>query len=364
MGRKSVNVSIIIPTYKEAENLGKLIPLLQTTLAKENLSFEILIVDDNSEDGTVALVQKFAVMGVPVTLHIRTQERGLASAVVFGMRKAKGEIFVCMDADLSHPPQSVPQLIEPLQEKKPPDMVIGSRFTKGGKVDEQWSIGRRVNSTVASFLAAPLIPKNVTDPMAGFFAVKKTVFKRNPHLKPIGYKIALEIMLKCACLRVQEIPITFMDREMGVSKLNMNEQVNYLKHLRRLYDFKYPRFSSGIKFLLVNFFGFLLNWLTFFTLVPQFSMVKLVLIFAYLPTLGVSAVFYYRYRKSHRNFLMTSTLEFLSVAGFIFYAPLASPIDPMSTLLFMTGTGVTTRILIRKFLGQNLLGPSPIPHQF
>src|SRR6185369_7424099 len=103
-----VNVSIIIPTYREVENLKKLIPRIVAVMNLRKDAYEILIVDDHSRDGTEDLVQQFAHQGIPLSLYVRLEERGLATAVLFGMRKAKGLILVCMDADLSHQPEDLP----------------------------------------------------------------------------------------------------------------------------------------------------------------------------------------------------------------------------------------------------------------
>jgi len=284
----SVDLSIIIPTYREAKNLEKLVPRLWSVMQEEKRSYEILVVDDNSKDGTEALIQKYAADGIPISAHIRLQERGLGTAVLFGMKKARGDILLCMDADLSHRPEDIPRLLSEFQKQNPPDMVVGSRFTQGGKIDQKWGAHRWVNSYVATLLSGPLLYETITDPMAGFFALQRSVFQRTSHLNPIGYKIGLEIMLKCACSQVIEIPITFEDRQEGTSKLNGKERIRYLEHLSRLYDFRYPRLSSSLKYIITIGLGFLLNWLFFFSLDAWPTNFSHRLILSYVPAISIS----------------------------------------------------------------------------
>jgi dolichol-phosphate mannosyltransferase len=144
-----------------------------------------------------------------------------------------------MDADLSHPPESVPAVIAPIAEGRA-DFCIGSRYTAGGKTKEDWGFLRQINSQVATLLARPLTAAK--DPMAGFFCLTRDVLRRaeDAGLNPIGYKIGLEILIKARCRRVAEVPIEFSDRLHGKSKLTLKQQIEYLRHLWRLYLFKWP----------------------------------------------------------------------------------------------------------------------------
>ncbi len=228
-------VSIVVPTYHEAENLRLLIPQIAAALVPTALTHEILVVDDNSRDGTAELLAQQAREGYPVRLITRTAERGLSSAVIRGFREARGAYLVCMDADLSHPPTALPAR---LAAAKGPDVdfVIGSRYVSGGGTDESWSLFRRLNSWVATLLARPFT--RVRDPMAGYFALPRQVFARAAELNPIGYKIGLELIVKCGCRTIREVPIHFADRKLGQSKLSLKEQWRYLQHLNRLAGFK------------------------------------------------------------------------------------------------------------------------------
>ena len=152
-----------------------------------------------------------------------------------------------MGAHLSHPPEALPKLLKAV-EKDGADFAIGSRYVTGAGTDESWGLFRWLNSKVATLLARPFT--SVKDPMAGFFALHKDIFAQADNLNPIGYKIALELIVKCNCHYVIEVPIHFANRKFGESKLGFREQVNYIKHLKRLADFKFGWFSHLIQFLL------------------------------------------------------------------------------------------------------------------
>lgn len=224
-------VSVIIPTYRESQNLVRLLPELFRVLEQHRIIAEVLVVDDDSRDGTVGLFH--SLMGKnQLRLICRYGERGLATAVIKGLCEARGDILVVMDADLSHPPEAVPALVH---EARSPvcDIAVGSRFCRGATVDPSWSHARRLNTKVASFLARGLT--HVSDPTSGFFAIKREILNRCPALRPVGFKILLEVIVRCRCKNIVEIPITFQDRTMGKSKLSPRQQILYLRHLGRLY---------------------------------------------------------------------------------------------------------------------------------
>ncbi len=245
-------LSVIIPAYCEAENLPVLVPRLCAVLAAHSISVEIIIVDDNSPDGTPDVCAQLE-RQFPVTLHQRMTERGLSSAVVHGMNRAKGRFLLVMDADLSHPPEKAPELVGALDDPNV-DFVIGSRYVSGATTDESWGVFRWLNSRVATLLARPFT--TARDPMAGFFAIRQTTYEKNSEkLSAIGYKIGLELIVKCGCRNVKEIPIHFSDRLHGESKLNFREQLYYLQHLCRLTKYKLSRSSRLSRFLIVGATG-------------------------------------------------------------------------------------------------------------
>jgi len=256
-------VSVIVPTYKEALNIRSLAERLHTSLVNSSIDYEIIIVDDDSRDGIEAAVRELRAKSYPVKLIIRHDERGLSSAVIRGFQEAQGNILLCMDADLSHPPERVPDLVGCFADGEC-EFAIGSRYVSGGGADEHWGLFRRLNSRCATLLARPFT--GVKDPMAGFFAIPRHVFNRAEHLCPIGFKIGLELLVKCRCRKVREIPIMFMRREHGKSKMGFKEQCNYVRHLKTLADFKYGPVSRFLQFSLVGASGMLIDLAAYWVL--------------------------------------------------------------------------------------------------
>jgi dolichol-phosphate mannosyltransferase len=242
-------VTVVVPTYKEVENLPHLIDRLAKVREESGLAIDVLIMDDDSRDGSVELMA--ARPETWVKMIVRTQDRGLSPAVLDGLRRSRSEYLVCMDADLSHPPEMLPRMIAKLTEGA--DFVLGSRYVAGGTTSHDWGFLRWINSRVATLLARPLTP--VRDPMSGFFALRRATFEVGKAFNPVGYKIGLELMVKCLCERVVEVPIHFDDRRYGKSKLTMGQQILYLQHLRRLYIFKYGAWSQLLQFLVVGALG-------------------------------------------------------------------------------------------------------------
>src|SRR5262249_36551716 len=155
--------------------------------------------------------------------------------------EAKGRVLVCMDADLSHPPEILPRMIETL-EKNQAEFVIGSRYVTGGSISAEWSLLRHLNSSVATLMARSFC--RAKDALSGFFALPRAVLDRAEALNPIGYKIGLELIVKGGCSRIVELPIHFSERRLGQSKLGLREQLNYLRQLKHLADFKFGAWSQ------------------------------------------------------------------------------------------------------------------------
>jgi dolichol-phosphate mannosyltransferase len=242
-----------VPTYKEVDSLPHLIDKVAEVREVQGLEIEMLIMDDNSRDGSYELVS--ARPENWVRMIVRTQDRGLSQAVLEGLRVARGDVLVCMDADLSHPPDTLPAMLTKLNEGA--DFVVGSRYVDGGTTADDWGFLRWLNSRVATLLARPLTA--VRDPMSGFFAIRKSTFENGHEFNPTGYKIALELIVKCACERVVEVPINFQNRRFGESKLTFTQQLLYIQHLRRLYIFKYGLWTQLMQFLIVGALGTVVN---------------------------------------------------------------------------------------------------------
>ena len=228
-------VSVIVPTYREIDNVPVLVGRLKAVAATHALPLELLIVDDASNDGIASL---------PERLHearwmrviVRHARRDLCQAVLDGLRAATGDVLVVMDADLSHPPEAIPSLLAALAHPDV-DFVLASRYVAGASTHPGWGILPRLNSWIARRLALPFVA--VSDPMSGFFALRRPTFLGARELDPVGYKIALELIVKCGCRAVQEVPIDFGPRLHGRSKLGLRVRIDYLRHLKRLIDYRY-----------------------------------------------------------------------------------------------------------------------------
>jgi dolichol-phosphate mannosyltransferase len=228
-----MKISLIIPTLNEREAIAPLFSRLNT-VARGMVpadTLEVVLVDDASTDGTVAAAH---VCDVSFSLRVvERKERGLATAVIVGFATATGEVLGVMDADLSHPPELIPQLVAALHSA---DLVVGSRHAKGGVVEE-WPWYRLYASTLMMQLTRPLgVP--VRDPLSGFFFLRRSVID-HVTLSPIGYKILLEILVKGHYKTVREVPYTFRNRGVGKSKMDVREALRYLRHVARLYRWKW-----------------------------------------------------------------------------------------------------------------------------
>lgn len=293
------DISVIVPTLNEAENLTPLTERIHAAMGSRR--YELLIVDDNSRDATPAVCEALAGK-YPLKLIVRTTPKdGLSGAVLHGMAQARGEILVVMDADLQHPPEKLPELVEPI-EKGEADFVIGSRYMEGGSIERGWTPYRALNSWIATVLARPFAGR-VTDPMSGFFALRRRDYEHAKRLTPLGYKIGLELLCKTRVQRVREIPIHFGKRVAGESKLSVKEQFRYLEHLSRLYDFSFPRLAPMLKFFIVMAISWAVAGSHYFSMrlagfVPLWS-----LIVSYGWVILVTAVFHARYVRTQREFL-------------------------------------------------------------
>jgi dolichol-phosphate mannosyltransferase len=220
-----MRATIILPTYNEKKNLERIV----RAILKQG-DFHLIIVDDNSPDGTGRLADELA-SSMPMTVIHRKGKLGLSSAVAAGFRVARTEIIGVMDADLSHPPEVLPKLMKSLDDA---DIAIASRNMEGGRV-EIWPWSRRMISRAATLLARVLT--NVTDPMSGFFFVRRQVIDKL-EFSSKGYKILLEILVKGNYGTVVEVPYVFRNRDVGESKLNRAQYMQYLIDVSRLYAYK------------------------------------------------------------------------------------------------------------------------------
>jgi dolichol-phosphate mannosyltransferase len=246
-------LSIIIPTYNEKDNITPLVESIHQALS--GFDYEIIFVDDNSTDGTIEITEGLTTR-YPVKLFVRRQEKGLATAVIHGIKQASGNIIGVMDADLQHPPEVLPDLLKAIENGA--DMVFASRYIKGGGCPG-WDLSRKIISRVALMASHLLLPssRRVKDPMSGFFMFRRENVDPDK-LKPIGYKIALEIMLVGSFQRIVEVPFIFKERSAGASKLRPRQQIDYLKHIFSLMS-RTGELAMFIKFIAVGLSGVVVN---------------------------------------------------------------------------------------------------------
>jgi dolichol-phosphate mannosyltransferase len=238
--RAQQRLALIIPTLREAKNLPGLLRHIRSVLESVGIAFEIIVVDDDSRDGTEEIVIALGQQDPRVRLIIRKGERGLSGAVLTGWRNTDAEILGVMDADLQHPPELLPALVAAILEGN--DLAIGSRYTAGGEVG-QWNPIRRALSTVAVWATWPIQRPGVRahDPMTGYFLLRRACID-GIHFQPSGFKLLLEILVRGRLRRVKEVPLAFGQRAEGASKANFKVGWDYAKLLARLYA---NRFGFG-----------------------------------------------------------------------------------------------------------------------
>ncbi len=222
-------LSVVVPTYNEAENAPPLVKRVTTALA--GIDFELIFIDD-STDGTERVLGELARAEPRVRILHRTGRRGLATAVAEGIALGRGDVVCVLDADLQHPPEVVPVLRDAL-EHTDADLAIASRYVPGGGYD--FTVARRIVSRVATMMAWMLLARtrSVSDPLSGFFAFRRAVVD-GVRLRPVGFKILLEILIRGRISRVVEVPYRFHVRGAGESKLTALQNLEYLRHLLAL----------------------------------------------------------------------------------------------------------------------------------
>ncbi len=240
-------VSVVVPTYNERENIDELLSRIHTSL--NEVDYEVVVVDDNSPDGTAERVIELS-SKYPVKLVRRAGKLGLSSAILDGVKVCSGDYVVVMDADLQHPPEVIKEL---LRNAGRCDIVIASRYVRGGCI-VGFPLIRRVISLGATYMARILVPqaRSIKDPLSGFFLIRKELIEEAEIAVPSGYKILLEIISQHDNLKICEVPYVFQSRVRGESKLSKKEILSYVKQLLVIMPDYYKFAVVGTSGVLVN----------------------------------------------------------------------------------------------------------------
>jgi dolichol-phosphate mannosyltransferase len=254
-----VKVTIVSPTYNEAENLPRLVRDVSAALS--GIDYELLIVDDDSPDRTWAVAHELAAHNPRIRVLRRTKDRGLSQAVIEGFLSSSSEYVGVIDADLQHNPAILPQMIAALDSGA--DIAVASRYVEGGGTGT-WNASRRFQSWVATKLAQTFLGVELSDPMSGYFILPRDAFNRiHKQLDSKGFKILLEIIARLAPSRLAEVPYTFGERVAGQSKLSSKVILQYLEQLWKLSSVSRYMSVRFVKFALVGASGTVVNLCAF-----------------------------------------------------------------------------------------------------
>jgi dolichol-phosphate mannosyltransferase len=237
VSQDSLKLAVVIPTLCEAENIGGLLNHVRSVLDQLSIAYEIVVVDDDSCDGTGAIVSAVANEDSRVRLLVRKGQRGLSGAVLYGWQHTDATILGVMDADLQHPPELLPALLEVMLSGR--DLAIGSRYTEGGELGA-WNPVRKLLSQAAVLATWPIqrVGLRAKDPMTGYFMIRRHCLADIPFQKS-GFKLLLEILVRARIASVEEVPFVFGCRFRGASKANFKVAYDYALLLARLYAVRF-----------------------------------------------------------------------------------------------------------------------------
>jgi len=232
-----VDLTVVIPTYNESDRLAELIGRLFESAAAHQVALEVIVVDDNSPDGTGQIADDLARSHTMQVIH-RAGKLGLGTAVVAGFGAATADVVGVMDADFSHPPALLPKMFAVFRSTGA-DVLVASRYIPGGSTPS-WPFKRKLLSRAACLLARPLSP--IRDAASGFFLIRRSI-AREVTIKAGGFKICLELIVRGWPTKLVEIPYQFDDREAGESKMSTREAAGYLFQLKDLYLLRFSKFG-------------------------------------------------------------------------------------------------------------------------
>jgi len=332
----NIDISIIIPTLNEKENINELVKRIIESL--NDIKYEIIFVDDGSKDGTIEGIEKLKKEYKNIKLVERGYRKGLSSAFIDGLKYSNGKYVVLMDADLQHPPELLKKMYEKALEGY--DLVIASRYIEGGKI-ENWNIIRELISKTSKIIAYILLPETlkVRDPLSGYFLIKKDLLDNFNVSNPFSYKVLLDILVKVNYNKLIELPYTFKEREHGKSKLGKKVIFSYLKQVFLLFDV-----SQFIKFYLVGLSGIVINLLTLYLLIsylPFYISSFLAILISIIWNFILNDLFVFKIKKRK---ILERFLLFFGGRGL-----LSKPVQYLSALLFYYVFGIN--YLISQLIG-------------
>jgi dolichol-phosphate mannosyltransferase len=232
-GHAAARLALVVPTLHEAANVSRVLERIRTSLDPLGVTYELIVVDDDSQDGTENIVRGISAQDARVRLLVRHGEHGLAGAVSDGWKCSQAEVLGVIDADLQHPPELLPQLWQKLQSGY--DLVVASRYASAGSM-RSWNPLRRAVSELGVLLAKPLQKRAIAvkDPLSGFFLVRRRCLD-GLELQRHGFKLLLEILVRGKIGSVAEVPFTFGTRQGGDSKAGLGTGLQYFYLLGRLW---------------------------------------------------------------------------------------------------------------------------------
>jgi dolichol-phosphate mannosyltransferase len=230
-----IKFSLVVPTYNEIAHIKDICNEIIHVLETNPIEFEIIVVDDNSEDLTWQAVERLSEADGRIKLIRRTHRQGLASAVAAGWNIAEGDILGVIDADLQHPPDALSAMLTRMLDDRDVDIVIASRKIPGSRISGL-SYYRRLISWLAAFSTRIFIPqlvRSIKDPMSGFFILRKKIISGRL-IEPAGYKILPEVLAKGQYEQVCEVPYIFNERKAGKSKAGYRQCITSFLHIVEL----------------------------------------------------------------------------------------------------------------------------------
>lgn len=253
-GDVRTDLSIVLPTFNEAANIVAVLEQLMARLDSiPGLHYEIIVVDDNSPDGTWEKAQQVGEIFPQVQVVRRETERGLSTAVIRGWQASRGRVLGVMDADLQHPPEVTEKLWSEITRGA--DLAVASRHVEGGGVSD-WSLARRIISRCAQLIGLAILPEvtaRVSDPMSGYFLISREAIAGR-QLNPLGYKILIEVLGRGKVRWISEVPYVFRERVEGSSKVTNRIYLEYFQHLLRI-RLHLLKSSSFFRFCVVGLSG-------------------------------------------------------------------------------------------------------------